>query len=268
MTQPPHAHDPAADLAISWSDASCRITLQRVAKRNALATAHWQLLERALLTAAAEGIRVLVLAGQPDCFSAGADLDELADLLRDPGAMAANVAQVQRTQQLLADLPLVTIAAIDGLCVGGGLGLALACDFRIASSRSWFALSPARLGLVYSPADTARLAAACGMQRARDLLLSARRMDADEALACGLIGQLVAPAGLGQATDALSARVRDSSPASIAGIKRVLAHLTDPDTVSRAEAELAFRQAFDGADFAEGARAFLQRRTPRFGGQR
>ena len=241
-----------------------RVTIARPARRNALAEVHWRALDAAFREAATDGTRVLVLAGQPGAFSAGADLAELASLLGDPAAFRANAAVVQAAQQALADLPAATIAAIDGTCVGGGLGLALACDFRIATPRSRFAITPAKLGLVYSPADTARLVAAVGPVRARDLLLRGRPVEADEARAIGLVGELVAPESLEAMVAAQTAELLTLSPASIAGIKRVLAHLADPARVPREAAERAFLDAFDGADFAEGARAFLDKRPPRY----
>lgn len=241
-----------------------RVAIARPARRNALAEVHWRALDAAFRAAASDGTRVLVLAGQPGAFSAGADLAELAGLLGDPAAFRANAALVQAAQQALADLPAATIAAIDGTCVGGGLGLALACDCRIATPRSRFAITPAKLGLVYSPADTARLVAAVGPARARDLLLRGRPVEADEALAIGLVGELVAPESLEATVAARIAEMLALSPASIAGIKRVLAHLAEPARVPREAADRAFLDAFDGADFAEGARAFLDKRPPRY----
>ncbi len=252
------------ELIVARQDGVTRVTIARPARRNALAEAHWRALDAAFRTAAGDGTRVLVLAGQPAAFCAGADLVELERLLGDPAAFLANAAVVQAAQQALADLPCATIAAIDGTCVGGGLGLALACDFRIATPRSRFAITPAKLGLVYSPADSARLIAAVGPARARDLLLRGRPVDADEALAIGLVGELVASEALDATIVERTAELLALSPTSIAGIKRVLAHLAEPTRVSREAAERAFVEAFDGADFAEGARAFLEKRAPRY----
>lgn len=254
----------AGDILVASSGNVLHVTICRAARRNALGEDHWRLLEQLFRDAAASRTRVLVLAGQPGVFSAGADLVELAGLMGDPAAFRANSALVQAAQQTLADLPTATIAAIDGACVGGGLGLALACDLRIATPRARFAITPARLGLVYSAADTARLVAAIGAARARDLLLRGRSVEADEALAIGLVGEIVPSESLESVVAARTAELLAMSPASIAGIKRVLAHLADPTRTAREEADRAFHEAFDGADFAEGARAFLDKRAPRF----
>ncbi|MEO7941574.1 MAG: enoyl-CoA hydratase/isomerase family protein, partial [Burkholderiaceae bacterium] len=151
-----------------------RLRIDRPAKRNALANVHWAVIERCLAEIHASDARLIVLEGVPGAFSAGADIDELGELLADPAAFVANNAQVQRTQLALQRSPLTTIAVIDGVCVGGGLGLALACDLRIASARSRFGLSPAKLGLVYSPEDSRRLANTVGLARAREMLLTGR----------------------------------------------------------------------------------------------
>jgi enoyl-CoA hydratase len=265
MDQTPASPSPVPeDILVSSCGAVLHVTLCRAARRNALAECHWRRLDQVFRDAALNRTRVLVLAGQPGAFSAGADLAELAGLMGDPAAFRVNSTIVQTAQQALADLPAATIAVIDGVCVGGGLGLALACDLRIATPRARFAITPARLGLVYSAADTARLVAAIGPARARDLLLRGRSVDADEALALGLVGEIISPEALDSQVAARAAELLAMSPASIAGIKRVLAHLADPVRISREEADRAFHEAFDGADFAEGARAFLDKRAPRF----
>jgi enoyl-CoA hydratase len=239
------------------------VRIQRPARRNSLASADWAALAAAF--ADPGDARVLVLSGVPGAFSAGADIGELASLLREPRRFAASNALVQDAQRALARLPLATIAAIDGACIGGGLGLAVACDFRIATARSRFAVTPAKLGLVYSPEDTRRLAAVVGPARARELLLTGRVLDAAEAEAFGLLTRHVGEDGLDAAVDALAATLLAMSPASIAGIKQVLAHVAGDPTADADAARRAFDAAFHSADFAEGARAFLEGRPPEFG---
>jgi enoyl-CoA hydratase/carnithine racemase len=255
----------AADhnLVVARQGPVLRVRIERPARRNALATADWAALAAAF--ADPGDARVLVLSGVPGAFSAGADIEELAELLREPTRFAASNALVQDAQRALARLPLATIAAIDGACVGGGLGLALACDFRIATARSRFAITPAKLGLVYGADDTRRLVGAVGAARAREMLLTGRLLDAAEADAFGLLTRRVADDGLDAAVDALAAALLAMSPSAIAGIKQVLAHVTGDPAVDADAARRAFDDAFHSADFAEGARAFLERRPPKFG---
>lgn len=259
-----NTHDSVID---SQRDGSMiRITIRRPEKRNALASSHWAAIGQALEEAAASDAGVVVLAGVPGAFSAGADIDELGRLLASQDAFAANNDLVQRTQLCLQRLPQTTIAVIDGACVGGGLGLALACDLRLATERSRFAITPSKLGLVYSADDSARLVQAVGMARARQMLLTGCLVDGPTAARWGLVHELLPDAAaLAAAEQALLASLQATSAQARAGIKTVLAHLGGDPGVDRAAADAAFNGAFHSRDFAEGAAAFLAKRAPRFG---
>lgn len=251
-------------ISCSIDGALARIGIQRPDKRNALATRHWAAIEAALDAVAASAAQVLVLSGVPGAFSAGADIDELGQLLAAPEAFAANNAQVQRTQLKLQRLPQTTVAVIDGACVGGGLGLALACDLRLASGRSRFAITPAKLGLVYSADDSRRLVNTVGMARAREMLLTGRLLDAATALDWGLVNQLAGEGGLEALEQAQLQQLLATSGQARRAIKTVLGHLGGDASLSAAQAEAAFNDAFSSSDFAEGAAAFLEKRAPRF----
>lgn len=251
-------------ISCSIDGALARIGIQRPDKRNALATRHWAAIEAALGTVAASAAQVLVLSGVPGAFSAGADIDELGQLLAAPEAFAANNAQVQRTQLTLQRLPQTTVAVIDGACVGGGLGLALACDLRLASGRSRFAITPAKLGLVYSADDSRRLVNTVGMARTREMLLTGRLLDAATALDWGLVNQLAGEGELEALEQAQLQQLLATSGQARRAIKTVLGHLGGDASLSAAQAEAAFNDAFSSRDFAEGAAAFLEKRAPRF----
>ena len=208
--------------------------------------------------------RVLLIHGEGGAFCAGADIEELSALLQDPPALAANNQVVQQAQQALAALPLATLALIDGPCFGGGFGIAAACDFRIATPRSTFAVTPARLGLLYSLEDTQRVVALLGDARTRRLLLRGERLNAATALAWGAVDALVEPDALAGAGQAWAAELAAQSPTSVAGIKATLGLLAGPATGNEAAVRAAYDAAFTGPDFAEGAAAFLQRRPPQF----
>lgn len=251
---------------VSWhlDGGVARLSINRPSKRNALATVHWAALENCINEIHAGNAKLLVLEGCPGAFSAGADIDELGSLLSEPGAFAASNAQVQRTQLALQRSTLTTIAAIDGACVGGGLGLALACDLRIGTARSRFALSPAKLGLVYSPEDSRRLANTIGLARAREMLLTGRLLDAPTAHAWGLLNRVVGDGELPGVVATMVAELQQTSANARTGIKQVLAYLGGDGAVDHAAATAAFNDAFGSADFAEGAKAFLAKRAPRF----
>jgi enoyl-CoA hydratase/carnithine racemase len=248
-----------------------RLSIRRAARKNAFTTSMWQQLLQACLTLTAErhedpagAARALMLCGEPNAFCAGADIEELAGLLADPDALAANHALVAQAQQALQALPLPTVALIDGPCFGGGFGLAAACDFRLGTPRSSFAVTPARLGLLYSLEDTRRLLSLLGGARTRALLLRGQRLDADTALAWGVLDALVDPDALEATAATWAAGLARQSPTSMAGIKATLGLLEGAGGADEASVRAAFDAAFHGPDFAEGAAAFLQRREPRF----
>lgn len=254
------------ETVICWSrdGALARIGIHRPDKRNALATRHWAAIEAALDEIAASDAQIVVVSGVPGAFSAGADIDELGQLLTAPEAFAANNAQVQRTQLKLQRLPQTTLAVIDGACVGGGLGLALACDLRLASTRSRFAITPAKLGLVYSADDSRRLLNTVGMARTREMLLTGRLLDAATALDWGVVNQLAGEDGIEALEQAQVQQLLATSGQARRAIKTVLGHLGGDACFSLAQADAAFNDAFSSSDFVEGAAAFLEKRAPRF----
>ncbi len=257
--------------------AIARLTVNRADKKNAFTAAMWrellghcQAVQAALARGTADAPRVLLLQGQPGVFCAGADLQEMTLLVQDPEALAANNAVVTQAQLALENLPLPTLAVVDGPCFGGGFGLAAACDFRIGSTRSRYAITPARLGLVYSLEDTRRVLRLLGDARTRLMLLRSLQLDAATALQWGVLDAVFEPAELAAAATARAHELALQSPTSMAGIKATLACLAHPCTpavdAARAQAiaRAACDAAFTGPDFAEGAAAFLARRPPNF----
>lgn len=259
-----------------------RLVIDRPQRRNALNAAMWQALREhcdTLAQAVAAGApqgqqltqmpevpRVLVLEGAGGVFCAGSDIEEMVRTAPDRAALAAVNAEVSRAQRALEALPVPTLAAIDGPCFGGGFGLAACCDFRVATTRSSFAVTPARLGLVYSLEDTRTLVRLVGDARARRLLLAGEQLDGATALAWGVLDALVEPAGFAQEVQRRAQALAQQSRASMAGLKATLASVADPaDAALRDDARRAYEAAFGGADFREGTAAFLERRPPRFG---
>jgi enoyl-CoA hydratase/carnithine racemase len=170
----------------------CILTLRREAKLNALSTG----LERALAVALAHpdvrDARCLVLTGAGRAFSAGADVGELRE--RSPEAVLAYYEATGGVYEQLAGLRQPTISAISGYCLGGGLELALASDFRIADETAVFGFPEVGLGILPSSGGTERLTRLLGPARAKELILLRSRFDAREALALGLVSEVV-PAG-------------------------------------------------------------------------
>jgi enoyl-CoA hydratase/carnithine racemase len=249
------------------------LAIRRAEKKNAFTTAMWAALGEhcAALAASAAArepgaARVLLLQGEPGAFCAGADIEEMSTLVADAAALAENNRIVMQAQLALERLPLPTIALIDGPCFGGGFGIAAACDFRLGTARAQFAVTPARLGLLYSRPDAARLVRLVGDARARRLLLRGERIDADTALAWGVLDELLHDsAALHSTATQWATELAQASRTAMAGLKATLAELADPHEAEAEAVRRLYDAAFTGPDFAEGAAAFLAKRAPRFG---
>jgi enoyl-CoA hydratase len=242
------------------------LTLNRANKKNAMTRAMWVALKVAIDEAQdgakAPGSRVLVLRAQGNSFCAGADIAELMANVNDADWLTSNHADVQAALSALYQCPLPTIAVINGDCVGGGLGLAAACDFRLASHSARFALTPAKLGLSYSVADTRRITALVGVARARELLFTGAPWSAAQALTFGLLHQLHAPNTLENAIDTLVAGLAACSGNAISAIKTTLLALENGQHAEDVASQERFNAAFSSPDFLQGARAFLEKRVP------
>jgi enoyl-CoA hydratase/carnithine racemase len=202
--------------------------------------------------------RAIVLCSEGKHFCAGADLGAADNAAEEPRALYR-----QALRLFAAATPVV--AAVQGAAVGGGLGLALSADFRVASSASRFSANFARLGFHHGFALSVTLPELAGKQAALDLLLTGRRVTGEEALSLGLCDRLVAEGEIREAAGALAGEIAASAPLAVSSIRATLrAGLTE-----RVEAALA-REASeqdrlrDTEDFREGVAASLARRSPRF----
>jgi len=242
------------------------VTLDRPHKRNAMTAAMWQeTLRLAQELDAAADVRVVLLAGAGNqAFSAGADIAEMEAALAQPEALAVMQSVVQDAQAAWAGIRQPTIAVIDGACTGGGCGLALACDVRIATPSSFFAIPPARLGLVYSLADTLRLVDLVGPAVAKEILFTGRRVTATLALELGLINSLVAAPEIEAFARALAAEIATSAPSSVQAAKRIVNEISRGHRQETAATRRLYDESFTSADFREGAEAFRTKRSPRF----
>lgn len=241
------------------------LIVDRPEKRNAFNQAMWELLPELLADAMADdAIRALTLhASRKDsAFCAGADIGEFATGSTDPEWRAKNQAAIGKVQHELAQAPKPTIAIIDGDCVGGGCGIALACDMRVAGPKARFGITPSKLGLVYPLHDTKLLVDLVGPSQAKRILFTGQLLSAQEALDIGLITLLVDdPYSEAEALANTMASVSSHSQTmSKSIIKRILDGQADDD----AETERLFDSAFESDDFKEGVSAFMEKRKPEF----
>lgn len=187
------------------------LRLQRPEKANALSRA----MLSALLAALEAPPQVLILTGEGRVFSAGADLDEAkAGLATDP--------VWDQLSNRIAGLPGLTIAALNGTLAGGAMGMALACDLRLGVPGAKFFYPVMRLGYLPQPADPARLLALVGPARAKLILMAGAKIEADEALAWGLIDRICAPEDLMPTARALGMDVLAAGPRHAGAIKRLI----------------------------------------------
>ncbi|NPD14228.1 enoyl-CoA hydratase/isomerase family protein [Xinfangfangia sp. D13-10-4-6] len=188
------------------------IRLARADKANALTAEMLAAIATAAETAAASGIQVLVLTGEGRVFSAGADLDAVANGLgQDP--------VWERASSAIADFPGLTIAALNGTLAGGAFGIALACDIRIAPPSANFFYPVMRLGHLPQPSDPGRLSALIGPSRARMILMAGARINAEEALTWGLIDRITTPGTLVETALELAEHALGARAGHVAAIK-------------------------------------------------
>lgn len=248
-------------LRLDIAGATAQLLIDRPDRRNAFDMAMWTALPALLDQAVADpAVRLLILrAAAPGPFCAGADIRELLANKDDAAWRAANQAAINRVQHDLARFPLPTIAFIEGDCVGGGCGLALACDLRVATPAARFGITPAKLGLVYPLHDVKLLVDLVGPGQAKRILFTGGLIDAAEALRIGLVEQVAA------GPEALASAIAAASPHSVRHSKAFVRRVLDGQAADDAETLAIFAEAFTGADFAEGTRAFVEKRNPEFG---
>lgn len=251
-------------LRLEKRGAIARLLIDRADKRNAFTQAMWEAFPDLLADAMADdAIKVLILqSAAPGAFSAGADIAEFGAGALDPEWRAKNQAAIARAQIELARAAKPVIAAVDGVCVGGGCGLAIACDMRVASASSRFGITPAKLGLVYSLHDTKLLVDLVGPAQAKRILFTAQLLDAPEAARIGLV-EIVSEDPVAEAI-ALATTIAEASSHSVRETKKIVRRILDGQASDDAETSALFAGAFTGADFKEGVSAFLEKRKATF----
>jgi enoyl-CoA hydratase/carnithine racemase len=243
-------------LLVSTEDGAATVTLSNPDRRNAMTRGMWEALPRVLAGLAADpGVRVLVLTGAGGTFCSGADISELAEPGGTPSTHRASVA----AESALAAFPKPTLAAVRGFCVGGGCQLAVACDVRFAAEGARFGVTPARLGVVYPPSSTRRLAELAGPATAKYLLFSAELIDHERALRTGLVDEVLPDDRLDKRVREFADVLRSRSQLTQVAAKEFATAQPSPDRLAHWA-----REAETSGESAEGAAAFLERREPRF----
>ena len=254
-----------------WSSPGAGILLVQITqlnKRNAVTLSMWQDFEKGFMVASKDkSVRCIVLKGAGDDFSSGADISEFDEVRADPAAGRNYDAIGDRATWSIRNCSKPVIAAMSGYAVGGGLGLALACDFRIADRTVKTGITAGRLGLVYSLLDCSILAERVGITKAKEILFTAKIFDVEDSLRLGLIDRIAEHSVLSEALG-LAEEIAKAAPLSISGNKAILNSISSKVANHREdELQRMIDDAFGSEDYIEGRRAFSERRAPVFHGR-
>ncbi|MEO6341394.1 MAG: enoyl-CoA hydratase [Caulobacteraceae bacterium] len=236
---------------------------------NAIDLAMWKALPVAMEAFDADPeVRVIAVTGAGSkAFTTGADISEFA-AHRDSETQREDYnATADASRRVFKTTAKPTVAVIRGYCLGGGIALALDCDFRIAAADARFGVTIAKLGAAYRVDDLRSLIAAVGPASAREILMTGSTFTGEEARALGLATKVAAPEELDAFAGAFIDRLAGNAPLSMAATKRTIAELMKPPGEQDfAAAEAAIEKCLTSADATEGRDAFMQKRKPVFGG--
>ncbi len=255
----------------TWLEGSTlHIRFNNPARHNALSVDMWEAVPPLLKIALADDrVRLVVFSGAGEkAFVSGADISQFEDMRAAREAVNHYEAMAEATLTGIHDFAKPTLACIRGYCIGGGVNVAIACDMRIASTDSVFSVPAARLGLGYRYSAMKNLVQLIGPGAAKDLFFTARRIDAVEAKALGLVSRVCAtealPALLAEYTSALG----DNAPLTVMAGKAITREVLKPSTdLDMDLCTSLIRGCFDSADYTEGRTAFMQKRKPVFTGR-
>ncbi|MGF7007121.1 enoyl-CoA hydratase-related protein [Aminobacter sp. BE322] len=255
-------------LRVTTSDGMATIVINRPARKNAVTQAMWTELAATVngLSADPEA-RVIVLRGAGQDFSAGADIAEFDTLRGSPDSARLYEAGNSAAFAALRNCSVPVIAAIRGICFGGGFGLAASCDLRLATADAVFAVPAARLGLAYPQDAMGDIVSAAGPQMARYLTYTAGRIDAPAALAAGFLLEIVDDARFDARIEEIARGIARNAPLSVKASKAAIRAALSHDPAEAALARSLGCATFPSEDYAEGRAAFHDRRAPHFKGR-
>jgi enoyl-CoA hydratase/carnithine racemase len=272
MDQPPPIAIPlATDRMIAEIDGPIGwLTFNNQARRNAVSLDMWEALGVAIDRFEQDpAVRVIVLRGAGEAaFVSGADISQFEKLRNSAENVAHYDATSDRSSRALSECSKPTIAMIQGWCIGGGVGIAVSCDLRLAADDAKFGVPAARLGLGYGATGVKKLLDLVGIAFAKEIFFTARHFTADEAKAMGLVNRVVPKAELEALVRDTCATIARNAPMTIHALKRTVTELarTSPEA-DLALCDMLVKECFASADYVEGRTAFMEKRQPVFTGR-
>ena len=259
-----------AELKTSIKDGVATVLFSNLPKMNAMSYDMWQAVPKVFAELDANpAVRIIVCAGDGEkAFISGADIAQFEKLRGTVEAQVIDNQAVDAAYTAPMNTTKPVIARIRGICIGGGLGFAAACDLRICSEDSIFRMPAARLGLGYSPAGVRRFMNVLGPANTTDIFMSARKFDAREALRMGFVSKVVPVADLEKETAAYCKMVAENAPLTVAAAKYAVQQwMKDEKDRDLSKAMKMVEACFASEDHKEGRKAFMEKRTPEFKGR-
>lgn len=245
------------------------LTFNNPERRNAMSLEMWQLTGAALEDFENDpAVRVVIMRGAGDkAFVSGADISQFEDQRKNAEQAEIYAKASEGAKKRMATLDKPLIAMIRGFCIGGGLGIAMNADIRVASEDSRFGIPAAKLGIAYAFDSLNKLVGLVGPAYAKEILFTGRRLSSDEALRIGLVNRVVPVEKLEETVLELATEIAANAPLSVRSSKITVDNvMLDPDQRDMEAVTASFRACFDSNDYKIGRRAFMEKRKPEFTG--